>query len=125
MWMFEGRNGNKLYKRILGSILAEGSEVSPRGLKTRELYPVITVIERPTERLLTIPHRNINPFFLVAEGLWILAGRGDAKLSLSNIENCCCEFSKYMKAKLGVGRPRVLYKPRSGTQGVLGVWFTP
>ena len=36
MWMFEGRNGNKLYKRILGSILAEGSEVSPRGLKTRE-----------------------------------------------------------------------------------------
>jgi len=54
MWMFEGRNGNKLYKRILGSILAEGSEVSPRGLKTR-----------------------------------------------------------------------VLYKPRSGTQGVLGVWFTP
>ena len=164
MWMFEGRNGNKLYKRILGSILAEGLEVSPRGLKTRELYPVITVIERPTERLLTIPHRNINPFFLVAEGLWILAGRGDAefityynrrlgqyleafrylhevqglylntenfhylgdaKLSLSNIENCCCEFSKYMKAKLGVGRPRVLYKPRSGTQGVLGVWFTP
>lgn len=34
-------------------------------------------------------------------------------ISLSNIENCLCEFSKYMKTKLGQGRPRVLYKPKS------------
>ena len=34
-------------------------------------------------------------------------------ISLSNIENCLCEFSKYMKTKLGEGRPRVLYKPKS------------
>ncbi len=35
------------------------------------------------------------------------------RISLSNIENCCCEFSKYMKAKTGQGRPRVRFVPRS------------
>ena len=30
-------------------------------------------------------------------------------ISLSNIENCLCEFSKYMKAKTGIGTPRNKY----------------
>lgn len=32
-------------------------------------------------------------------------------ISLSNIENCLCEFSKYMKVKKGEGRPRVKFVP--------------
>lgn len=35
-------------------------------------------------------------------------------ISLSNIENCCCEFSKYMKAFNNSGRPRINFVPRKG-----------
>lgn len=34
------------------------------------------------------------------------------EISLSNIQNCYCEFSKYYKALNGLGRPRVLYRMR-------------
>lgn len=39
--------------------------------------PVTTVYERPTERVLFSAVRDANPFFHVAEALWMLAGRDD------------------------------------------------
>lgn len=77
MNVFESRNGNQLYPRMLRTVLSKGRTVSPRGLRTRELYPAITIIRNPRERVLTVSGRGGNPFFLVAEALWILAGRGD------------------------------------------------
>jgi hypothetical protein len=35
----------------------------------------------------------------------------DRCLSLQSLENAFCEFSKYYKAKKGIGRPRNTYKP--------------
>ena len=40
--------------------------------------PVVTVYERPTERVLFCPARNANPFFHLMEALWMLAGRCDS-----------------------------------------------
>lgn len=48
---FVGRNPNQLYLKTLRYISANGSIVSPRGLKTREISPVVTVIEKPSERI--------------------------------------------------------------------------
>jgi len=42
--------------------------------------PVTTVYERPCERVLAAPVRDANPFFHLAEALWMLAGRDDAAL---------------------------------------------
>lgn len=77
MKIYNYKNGNQAYPNILKDILENGDLVSPRGLQTREVYPAITVLEKPSERFLTTYGRNINPFFLVAEAIWILAGKGD------------------------------------------------
>ncbi len=42
-------------------------------------WPVTTIYERPCERVLFEPRRDANPFFHLMEGLWMLAGRQDAK----------------------------------------------
>lgn len=39
--------------------------------------PVTTLFERPRERVLYWPQRDANPFFHLAESLWMLAGRND------------------------------------------------
>src|SRR6266478_1362063 len=39
--------------------------------------PVMTVYTRPTERVLSSPLRDANPFFHLMEALWMLAGRND------------------------------------------------
>lgn len=40
--------------------------------------PVVTSYARPTERVLLDPRRDANPFFHLAEALWMLSGRDDA-----------------------------------------------
>jgi thymidylate synthase len=40
--------------------------------------PVVTVTRRPTERVLFSAVRDANPFFHLAEAIWMLAGRDDA-----------------------------------------------
>src|SRR3990167_472840 len=79
MKIFQSRNSNHLYLPTLRYILKNGKSVNPRGLKTKELHPAVTIIEKPRERFLSCYGRNINPFFLVAEAVWILSGSGDVK----------------------------------------------
>ena len=40
--------------------------------------PVVTVYEKPTDRVLLSAVRDANPFFHVAEAMWMLAGRDDS-----------------------------------------------
>jgi thymidylate synthase len=42
--------------------------------------PVMTVYERPTERVLFSSVRDANPFFHLTEAIWMLCGRADARL---------------------------------------------
>lgn len=41
--------------------------------------PLLTVYDRPLERVLFDPLRDANPFFHLMEGFWMLAGRNDVK----------------------------------------------
>lgn len=38
----------------------------------------------------------------------------DRYMNVMSLENCMCELGKYMKTKLGVGRPRSLYRANGG-----------
>ncbi len=38
----------------------------------------------------------------------------DRYLDVTTLENCCCEFSNYMEALKGTGRPSTIYKPYKG-----------
>jgi len=68
---------NELFVRAFESI-CQGTEITVKGEKTFELQPMISVLEQPQKRVLTIPYRRLNPFFLLAESLWLLAGKSDA-----------------------------------------------
>lgn len=74
---FKGKNTNKLYPEMLRYIWDNGDRISPRGIATREISPVITSIGEPLQRFQTTYGRGGNPFFLCAEVVWILAGLGD------------------------------------------------
>jgi len=52
--------------------------IAPRGLRTLEFVePVCTTYRYPWQRVLLHEKRDANPFFHLAEALWILAGRND------------------------------------------------
>lgn len=77
MKIYQGRNTNTLYKKVLTDILENGEETSPRGKLTKEFSPAITIIDNPLERFQTQYGRGGNPFFLLAEVLQILEGCGN------------------------------------------------
>ncbi|PLX82251.1 MAG: hypothetical protein C0617_14055 [Desulfuromonas sp.] len=55
-------------------VLESGMPTSPRNLETREIVFWAERLTNPRERLLEIPGRLLNPFFLIGELLWILRG---------------------------------------------------
>lgn len=72
-------NPSELYPALVKAIHMFGEATSPRGLKTLELRRVNAVIKSPRERLVLVPGRGINPFFLVAESMWILHGSSNSE----------------------------------------------
>ena len=52
-------------------------EISARNLKNRELHPAVIKLENPKNNLVTLKHRNNNPFAQIAELAWLLGGRND------------------------------------------------
>lgn len=75
--VFSGDNPSQLYFDALIALLLEGKEVTPRGKRVRELRPVVFEYTNPRNRVTFLRGRKINPFFQMAEALWILAGRSD------------------------------------------------
>lgn len=61
------------------AVLQHGKPVAVRGEATREVLGRGTLIEKPYERFPFLPGRLGDPFALVAETLWVLAGRNDLK----------------------------------------------
>lgn len=70
---------NKSYKSVINQIMSEGSKVAPRGKPTFEVLPAVHEVLRPAEKLCSVPGRRANPFFNMAENMWILAGKGQAE----------------------------------------------
>lgn len=89
---------NKSYKDAIRHIVREGHIVAPRGQNTFEIQPGIHEILRPQNRLCSMPGRRANPFFNMAENMWILAGKGDA-------EWICSFNSKLGEYQLDPGKP--------------------
>jgi thymidylate synthase len=77
------------YLQILNNVEQLGKEVTPRGKKTLEIRPVSLIMSNPRKRMVTVAGREMNPFFLIVEALWILSGKEDVKTLLpynSNIK---------------------------------------
>ena len=73
-----GRNVNSIWPKALRMMKYTGIKRSSRNGAVLECpEPVVTVYDRPTERVLFDPIRDANPFFHLFEALWILAGRND------------------------------------------------
>lgn len=70
-----GRNVNDIYPRALDYLRINGQPDSSRNGPVLVLpAPMITTYLKPFERVLVAPNRDANPFFHLAEALWMLAG---------------------------------------------------
>ena len=80
MKVIDARNVNSAYDQGLRWLREVGELQRSRvGDVLVAPTPVTTVYQRPRERVLFDPKRDANPIFHVAEALWMLAGRRDAK----------------------------------------------
>lgn len=79
MLTLTGRNVNALWPQGLMLLEQMGQDCDSRAGRVRVApCPVVSVYERPQERVLMDPVRDANPFFHLMESLWMLAGRDDA-----------------------------------------------
>ena len=60
------------------SALLDAPRATSRGRAHRELLHVVTRVPDARRRVLTVPWRRANPFFQIAETVWLLAGSADA-----------------------------------------------
>jgi thymidylate synthase len=86
-----GEYPNLMYKQVIRNIMTLGDKVSPRGKLTYELQPAVHHLTSPAKKLSSTPGRKANPFFSMAESLWIIAGRGDSEW-VSTFNNKLNEF---------------------------------
>jgi hypothetical protein len=78
--IIRARNVNHAFHEAWWWLKVAGETATSRnGEVIRAPGPVITMYERPTERVLFNPLRNANPFFHLMEALWMLAGRNDVE----------------------------------------------
>lgn len=76
--ILRARNVNRLYTDGLRLLRQYGvREESRAGPVLVMPYPVMSVYDRPTERVLFDDKRDANPFFHLYESLWMLAGRDE------------------------------------------------
>lgn len=76
MYVIRVRNVCEALPRGLEYLIAHGAEETSRaGNVLVAPTPVTTIYERPWERVLTSAVRDANPFFHLAEALWMLAGQ--------------------------------------------------
>jgi len=74
---FSANTITALYPEVLEHLWGMGDAVAPRGQPTRELLHVRMTLMQPRCRIITMPGRDLNPFFHLAECLWVLGGRAD------------------------------------------------
>jgi thymidylate synthase len=79
MHIITGRNVNEVYPKALALVRRSGvPQASRAGPVLTVPEPVVLETLRPMERVLLDPKRDANPFFHLAECLWLMAGRQDA-----------------------------------------------
>ena len=85
MKTFQGDNPSALHLEVLAELMEKGDEVAPRGKKIKEIRPASVEFLDPLKRVFFLRGRRINPYFNLAESLWIISGKSDvAFLELFN-----------------------------------------
>ena len=103
MYTFQDENPTKMYLDALETLLEEGEECCPRGKLIKELRPTSVEFKNPYNRVTFLGSRRVNPFFQLAESLWILSGRADVEWLVKYNANMA-QFSddgKYFNAPYG------------------------
>src|SRR6266700_3621702 len=70
-----------LWQRLLNDVLCNGEESSHRGLKTKEICIVSTVVTNPTDLVFDIKPRKASPVMGIVELMYFLNGRDDDVLA--------------------------------------------
>ena len=92
MRVYSGDNPSKMYLDALGELLLFGNEVEPRGKRVKEIRPVCFEFTNPRNRAIFVEGRDVNPFFQLAEAMWILSGGSDVA-SISKFNSNIAQFS--------------------------------
>ncbi len=70
---------NDVLEEIYTLVMFQGRETAPRGKPVLEWPGPVVIDLQQTHPWTLIPGRRLNPYFAVAEVIWILAGRGDVE----------------------------------------------
>jgi thymidylate synthase len=116
---------------LLQRLYNHGKPVSPRGYETHELIGVQVRVDDMTKNILVHPARNLSYRFMVAEWLWVSAGRSDVD-TVARYNSKMRDFSDDGMTFAGAYGPRIvpqipwaleqLAKPGS-RQAVIQVWM--
>jgi len=125
------KGADESWRYLLECIMVCGDEVSPRGMKTKEMLHTNTISVDMRRPVVTTKARKLNYKFMAAEALWILAGRNDVE-SLSDYVPRMAEFSDNGEVLAGAYGPRItpqlpyvvdaLVRDRDTRQAVLTIW---
>lgn len=78
MKVYSGDGIGSMYFQLIRDITENGRKITVRGQECLELpEPVCLVYEKSGACWMRIPGRKFNPFFMLAEVMWILGGNGD------------------------------------------------
>lgn len=89
MYALKNSNPTVMYLQAIRDLVEKGDTCSPRGKLIKELRPAAIEFTDPFNRVTFLGGRQINPFFQIAESLWILSGRADVQWLV--------QFNKNMK----------------------------
>jgi thymidylate synthase len=110
MRVLRGRNVNALFYEGMHLLDEEGvSEDSRAGAVMVVPWPVMSVYEQPTERVLFDAKRDANPFFHLMEGLWMLAGRNDSKFLDRYVKDFGSRFAESASGRSGAEASGVIH----------------
>lgn len=79
MYAIKGSNPTQMYYQVLQDLTRQGDKVAPRGKPILEMRPACLEFTNPYNRATFLRGRRINPYFQIAESLWILSGRADVE----------------------------------------------
>ena len=115
---------------LLKNLFDNGLPVSPRGYETHELLGVQLRVKDMTKNILVHPVRGLGYRFMLAEWLWIAAGRGDVE-TVARYNKHIAQFSDNGTTFAGAYGTRILpqseylleqlKKPHS-RQAVVSIW---
>lgn len=80
MKIYSGRGLGDMYYEIIRDLTEQGRQITVRGHECIEMpHPICLEYESPGCCWMRIPGRKFNPFFALAEVIWILTGNGNVE----------------------------------------------